>query len=92
MGQTTPVSAASPVNYLADGRTDGFFRNRKCWGTYLHGILDNTAVINDLLSDYAPVTEAAFDYQQYKEEQYDKLAALIRTHVDMEQIYRSLQF
>jgi adenosylcobyric acid synthase len=92
MGQTTPVSAASPVNYLADGRTDGFFRNRKCWGTYLHGILDNTAVINDLLSDYAPVTEAVFDYQQYKEEQYDKLAALIRTHVDMEQVYRSLQF
>jgi adenosylcobyric acid synthase len=91
MGQTTPTTAPSPVNYLADGRTDGFFRNRKCWGTYLHGILDNTAVINELLADYAPVTEAAFDYTQYKEEQYNKLATLIRTHVDLEQVYRSLQ-
>lgn len=91
MGQTTPVSAASPVNYLADGRTDGFFRDRKCWGTYLHGILDNTAIIDDLLADYAPVSGEAFDYRQYKEEQYDKLADLIRAHVDMEQVYQSLQ-
>lgn len=92
MGQTTYTSAPQPVNYLVDGRTDGFFRNRKCWGTYLHGILDNPAVIDDILADYTTVAGEAFDYQQYKEEQYDKLAALIRTHIDMSQVYRSLQY
>ena len=76
----------------ADGRSDGYFRNPKCWGTYLHGILDNTAVIDALLADYAPATDSALDYRQYKEAQYDKLAALIRDHVDMEQVYRSLQY
>jgi len=92
MGQTTYTSAPNPVNYLANGRTDGFFLNRKCWGTYLHGILDNIAVINDILADYTTIAGEAFDYQQYKEEQYDKLAALIRAHIDMNQIYSSLQY
>ena len=92
MGRTTPVAAPSPLNYLADGRSDGYFRNPKCWGTYLHGILDNTAVIDALLADHAPAADSTLDYRQYKEAQYDKLAALIRAHVDMEQVYRSLQY
>ncbi|WP_220273448.1 cobyric acid synthase [Pontibacter diazotrophicus] len=91
MGLSTPTTAASPVNFFTDGRTDGFFLNRKCWGTYLHGVLDNTAVVNDIVSDYTSVAGEAFDYQQYKEAQYDKLAAVIREHVDMDLIYRSLQ-
>lgn len=90
MGLSTPTTAESPVNYFTDGRTDGYFLNKKCWGTYLHGVLDNSAVVNDILSDYTSVSEEAFNYQQYKEEQYDKLAAVIREHVDMDQVYRSL--
>ena len=91
MGLTTPTTTASPVNFFTDGRTDGFFLNKKCWGTYLHGVLDNTAVVNDILSEYTTEPSEAFDYQQYKEAQYDKLAAVIREHVDMDQIYRSLR-
>ena len=90
MGLSTPTAAESPLNFFTDGRTDGYFLNKKCWGTYLHGVLDNTAVINDILSDYTTEAAETFDYQQYKEEQYDKLAALIREHVDMDQVYRSL--
>jgi len=92
MGQTTFSDGPSPVNSFNDGRTDGFFLNRKCWGTYLHGILDNTAVVNDILADYTTIAGKAFDYQQYKEEQYDKLAALIRTHIDISQVYSHLQY
>jgi adenosylcobyric acid synthase len=91
MGLSTPTTGPSPVNFLPDGRTEGYFLNRKCWGTYLHGVLDNTAVVNDILSDYTSVAEEVFDFQQYKEEQYDKLAAFIREHIDMGRIYRSLQ-
>ena len=90
MGVSTPTKAASPLTFFADGSTDGYFLNRKCWGTYMHGVLDNTAVINDIVADYTADTAEDFDYQQHKEEQYDKLAALIREHVDMDQVYRSL--
>ncbi|MES1160627.1 MAG: cobyric acid synthase, partial [Bacteroidota bacterium] len=40
MGETRGVSGESPVNILTDGRADGYFLHQKCWGTYLHGILD----------------------------------------------------
>lgn len=90
MGHTS-AAVHQPLAYLADGRTDGFMLNRKCWGTYLHGILDNTVVINDLLADYTPITGEALDYQCYKEEQYNRLADLIRSHVDIDQVYRSLR-
>ncbi|MCC9138219.1 cobyric acid synthase [Pontibacter silvestris] len=91
MGLSTPTTAVNPVNFFTDGRTDGLFLNKKCWGTYLHGILDNTAVVNDILSDYTSVAGEAFDYQQFKEEQYDKLAAVIREHVYVDKIYHSLR-
>ena len=43
MGTTTPLAdvPASPLNHLADGREDGYFADRTCMGTYVHGILDN---------------------------------------------------
>lgn len=91
MGISKPTAADSPVNYFPDGRTDGYCLNSKCWGTYLHGILDNPVVINDILSPYTAEMGETFDYQEYKEAQYDKLAAHIREHIDMEQIYHSLQ-
>lgn len=90
MGVTTTTTEARPVNYLKDGQTDGYLLSHKCWGTYLHGILDNPVVINRLLADYTHGTETHFDYRQYREEQYDKLAALLRKHLDMEQIYQNL--
>ena len=90
MGVTTATTEARPLNYFKDGQTDGYLLNNKCLGTYLHGILDNPVVINHVLEDYSNSTETNFDYQQYKEEQYDKLADLIRKHLDMDQIYQNL--
>ena len=34
--------------------------------------------------------ETAFDYKAFKEEQYDKLAAHVRKHVDLPLIYQIL--
>lgn len=90
MGVTTATTEAKPLNYFKDGQIDGYLRNNKCWGTYLHGILDNPVVINHLLADYSNTEETNFDYQQYREEQYEKLADLMRKHLDMEQIYQNL--
>lgn len=93
MGTTTPLAdaPASPLNHLADGREDGYFADRTCMGTYIHGILDNPSVIDYLLEPFADkLKETTFDYKAFKEEQYDKLAAHVRKHVDLPLIYQIL--
>ena len=61
-----------------------------CMGTYIHGILDNTPFFDYLLRPYADrlVSTEPFDYQAYKEQQYDRLADLVRQHVDIPAVYR----
>ncbi|WP_159475793.1 cobyric acid synthase [Dyadobacter sp. 3J3] len=91
MGETN-ADFDSPVTILSNGKPDGYFLNEMCWGSYLHGILDNAVVIEDLLADFSTEKSAeTFNYQQFKELQYDRLADHIRTHVDMEMIYKSLE-
>lgn len=91
MGSTSPIEEndASPLNILSDGTTDGYFVDTKCFGTYIHGILDNANVIDYLLAPYIEKTDnRPFDYKSFKEEQYDKLATHIREHVDIEKVYK----
>ena len=91
MGESTPSGEPRPVAQLDDGQTDGYRLSRHCWGTYIHGILDNDVVVNDMLADFTTTAETApFDYRQFKDQQYDRLADVIRAHVDMQQIYDSL--
>ncbi len=90
MGITLPDNKEenSPVNRLEDGTPDGYFVNDKCFGTYIHGILDNKTVIDYILEPYAEkLNKTVFDYKQFKEEQYDKLADHVRKHVDMNLVY-----
>ena len=95
MGSTVPVEGApaSPLNLLENGQWDGYLADRTCMGTYIHGILDNPEFIDFLLEPFADKLSektGAFDYQQFKEEQYDKLAEHVRRHVDMPLIYQIL--
>lgn len=93
MGQTALTGDApeSPVAFLCDGRTDGYYLDNKCWGSYMHGILDNPEVLDNLAEGFDQTTDhASFNYATFKEEQYDKLAALVREQVDMDYIYRQL--
>ena len=95
MGETIPVQEAtpSPLNIFTDGHTDGCFVDAKCMGTYIHGILDNPAFINFLLQPWQEKIDKAsqsFNYQAFKEEQYDKLATHIRQHVDLDKVYQIL--
>lgn len=93
MGRTTLLGGSEecPVAYLEDGRTDGYYLNDHCWGSYMHGILDNPSVLDILAEGFNTETPSTpFDYDSFKEEQYDKLADLVRHHVDMDYIYQSL--
>lgn len=95
MGVTTPVEGETvcPLNRLEDGSMDGCRVDEKCMGTYIHGILDNASFIEFLLKPYAHrLTEEAetFNYQTYKEQQYDKLADHVRAHVNIPLVYQLL--
>ena len=96
MGSTVPVegASASPLNRLESGQCDGYIVDRTCMGTYIHGILDNPEFIDFLLEPFAgKLSEAAetFNYRQFKEEQYDKLADHVRQHVNLPLIYKILK-
>lgn len=59
-------------------------------GTYIHGILDNPQFVDFLLLPFSQKTEQdrkAFNHKAFKEEQYDKLAAHVRAHMDIDKLY-----
>ena len=69
---------------------EAILQTNHCIGTYIHGFLDNAPVIEHLLSKFAvqrsPLNNHA-DQQAFKDDQYDKLAAHVRQHVDIKRIY-----
>ena len=79
--------------HLSDGREDGYLVDDQCMGTYLHGILDNAPFVDFLLKPFAEKmskSDRTFDYQTFKEKQYDKLADHVRQSVDMDRLYQIL--
>ncbi len=79
------------LNVLEDRSTDGCFIDN-CYGTYIHGILDNREFVNLLLEPHLnSKSTSEFDYFKFKEEQYDKLANHVRKHVDIELFYNILR-
>ena len=91
MGDTSSESP-SALNELNGGDGEGYFLHDRCWGTYLHGILDNDIVINDLLASCGKADVVKdFDYRSFKETQYDKLAMHIREHLDIPAVYKALE-
>lgn len=90
MGETIALQPGEPVVTFSDGRHDGHFRDVRTWGTYLHGILDNQIVIDSILAPYTSEEGTQYDYREFKEQQYDKLADLLRANIDMKLIYNSI--
>uniref|UniRef100_A0A0M3IQC2 GATase_3 domain-containing protein n=1 Tax=Ascaris lumbricoides TaxID=6252 RepID=A0A0M3IQC2_ASCLU len=89
----TEVNGGRPLNILDDGTPEGCRTDDRCMGTYIHGILDNPPFIDLLLRPYlGKLTKTTFDYAAFKEEQYNKLAAHVREHIDMDLLYRILQY
>ena len=95
-GETRPFGDAkeNPFTVFDDGTTDGYVADEKCMGTYIHGVFDNPAFVDKLLLPYADklkTMEASFDYQAFKEQQYDLLADHVRQYVDIPRLYQILQ-
>ncbi|MFA8449460.1 MAG: cobyric acid synthase [Bacteroidales bacterium] len=91
MGETT-LKHDSYMNILDDGSYEGCFISPKIWGSYLHGILDNSCVIKSLLSPYSHcVTDDFVNYKEFKDKEYDRLASVIRKHLNMNLVYKALK-
>ena len=93
MGQSRIIEGfdPSPLVRMTDGREEGYLAGTHCMGTYLHGILDNAVFVDYLLRPFADRiqdTGAGWDYEAFKQEQYDRLADHLREHVDLERIYQ----
>lgn len=75
-----------------DGTNDGCLTKDHCFGTYVHGLFDNNKFVTYMLQKITKKTLPAsnFNNHSFKNEQYDKLAALVRTHADLKFIYKQL--
>ncbi|MCD8153038.1 MAG: cobyric acid synthase, partial [Clostridiales bacterium] len=68
------------------------------YGTYIHGIFDREETARTVVQALAARRGIdlsdleATDYAAYKEAQYDKLAGILRRHLDMERIYGILGY
>lgn len=90
MGITTSEQQ-SPLCGISEKGNDGYYLNDKVWGTYLHGIFDNLAVINHILKTVGSKEFTNIDAKEFKEQQFNKLADLVRQNTDMDYIYKSLK-
>ncbi len=90
MGKTEGETS-NPVAIINGNEPDGFMANERTWGSYIHGIFDNTAVLQHVLRLAGTQLKADVDPVAFKEEQYNKLADHVRAHVDMDLIYAAMK-
>lgn len=94
MGESEVLSSLPHVCLLGNNRKDGCFLNENVWGTYIHGIFDNAPVINHILKITGKryETHHTMDIKEFKNEQYNKLADLVRKNIYLDSIYNSLKY
>jgi adenosylcobyric acid synthase len=77
----------SPLLHSAGGK-EGYLLNDNCWGSYMHGIFDNQLIIDDLLGS---ISKKEFkSYETFKDENFNKLADLLRECLDIKKIYSQI--
>ena len=91
MGETRAADH-SPVCRTVNGKDDGYYLNSQTWGTYIHGIFDNISIIKNIIETAGGKSSAVFNADDFKNDQYNKLAELVRENTEMEYIYKTLQF
>ena len=95
MGKTRLEESAVPFILLENGQPDGC-RCGLVYGSYLHGFFDSVDCREAIISALAEkknvsLNEHSFDFEQYKQQQYDLLAQGVRDSLNMELIYKILE-
>jgi len=91
-GSAVPGDAGDPELGVPEGASlfDG-----RVWGTYIHGILHNDdfrrAYLNKLRTAKGwPALPAELRFKERREAAFDRLAAHVRSHLDMKRIYEMI--
>jgi adenosylcobyric acid synthase len=93
MGRTEYTNAARPFVIKDDGSRDGAVCGRIA-GTYFHGLFENeefTARFLTLVAGSRGLKWRPGVFRYSKEAEYDRLAAIAREHLDIEQICKLVQ-
>ena len=104
MGETEQLGECVPyltIHKSSEGNSQwvGGVRNiaGNVFGTYIHGIFDNTAFTTRFINNMRKakgmeqIREYEKSYKEYKEQQYDKLADMLRENLDMKTIYKIME-
>lgn len=102
MGVSRLKAGVRPLTDIRDhaatreGKQDGAY-SKNVYGTYVHGVFDKEEVAKAIVRalgrkkgmDTGEIT--GVDFREFKETQYDILAAALREHLDMKRIYEILE-
>jgi adenosylcobyric acid synthase len=104
MGVTEPLGEGAPVFEIISRNgeplrvADGWVNpDRRVWGTYLHGLFDNDGFRRAFLHELKEVRQPGalaspeISYQNFQETQLDRLADLLRRHLDIAHIKTMIQ-
>lgn len=85
-----------PFARFPDGREEGAVSG-KVLGTYLHGLFDTGALVEQLAAWLMKGKGLSLEHirvesqEEYRERQYDRLARVVREHLDMKAVYRAME-
>lgn len=95
---SVPYLTVNNILGSESSKTDGVRNERgNVFGTYLHGIFDNTdfatVLINNLRKrkGLGEVHRSGMSFREYKESQYDELAEVLKKSLDMDRIKHILE-
>ena len=76
---------------FGDGKLKGMVKDNVI-GTYIHGVFDNSEFTNFILNKVRKdkgldSINENFSFTEYKNQEYDKLAQILRENIDIEKIY-----
>ena len=95
-GRPGDVKNAGNAGDLQKPGFDGAWHGN-VYGCYVHGIFDHPQAAQGFLAallerkGYSADTVKARDWKAYKEEQYDRLADIVRASLDMDAVYRIIE-
>lgn len=91
-----PLSYLLPLSEPSKRMHEDGWSRGNVYGGYVHGIFDDADIVGTIVNalrrkkGLSPVELDGFDYQNYRESQYNRLADVLRRHLDMEKIYQML--
>ena len=89
------VTLGEERKVTADERVVAVVKGENIFGTYLHGIFDNEKVTRHILNKVREkkgmeLQAQGISFDEYREQELDKLEEIFRENIEMEKIYKIL--